>query len=179
MRALKALVIVMGILIVVGVAVIGVTVFNRMSKPAAPPPVAAATPTPPAAVPAPVAGNPVAPPAAPGGSALNVPIGASLPPQFDRKFGDVALDLPAGARVADFSASGDRLVLRVVMADQEQRLMVVDLLSGNLLGTIRLATGAGAAPAAPAGGAGNASPGILPPLPSVNVPPRNKSEGLK
>ena len=44
--------------------------------------------------------------------------------------------------MADFSASGDRLVLRVVMADQEQRLMVVDLFSGNLLGTIRLATGA-------------------------------------
>ncbi len=172
MRALKALVIVMGIMIVVGVAVIGVTVFNRMSKPASPPAPVAGTPSP---APAPIVVNPVAPPAAPGGSALNVPIGTPLPTQFDRKFGDVSVEIPPGARVSDFSASGDRLVLRVIMADQEQRLIVVDLLSGNLLGTIRLASGGGSAPA----GTSGATPGILPPLPSVNVPPRNKSEGLK
>lgn len=179
MRALKALVIVMGILIVVGLGVIGVTIFHRMSKPATPPPPAAvATPVP---APAPSAASPpaTAPAAAPGGSALNVPIGAPLPTQFDRKFGDVAVDIPAGARVSDFSASGDRLVLRVIMPDQQQRLFVVDLLTGSLLGTIKLTSGGPTPDGANRGGAGAGNPGILPPLPSVNVPPRNKSEGLK
>jgi hypothetical protein len=174
MRALKALVIVMGILIVVGLGVIGVTIFHRMSKPATPPPAPVATPVP-AAVPAPSPAAAAAPATAPGGSALNVPIGAPLPTQFDRKFGDVSVDIPPGAHVADFSASGDRLVLRVIMPDQQQRLLVVDLLTGNLLGTIKLASGG----ATPTGGSQGGNPGILPPLPSVNVPPRNKSEGLK
>jgi hypothetical protein len=52
--------------------------------------------------------------------------------------------------------------------------LVVDLLSGNLLGTIKLASEGNDQ------GTGNAAaPVILPVLPSVNVPPRNKSEGLK
>jgi hypothetical protein len=66
-------------------------------------------------------------------------------------------------------------VLRVIMPDQQQRLLVVDLLTGNLLGTIKLASGG----ATSSGGSQGGNPGILPPLPSVNVPPRNKSEGLK
>lgn len=169
MRALKALVVVMGVMIVVGVAVIGVTVYHRMSAPD----VALVPPAAPA--PAAAAIKP-APPATPGAdSALNVPIGAPLPQQFDRKFGDVTVSIPAGARVSDFSASGDRVVLRVVLANQEQRLFVVDLLSGNLLGTIKLAADGTDTP----GAAGNGNSGIMPPLPAVNVPPRNKSEGLK
>jgi hypothetical protein len=166
MRALKALVVVMGVIIVVGIAVVGVTIFNRLSKPATPAiATAPAAPSPAAAPPAPVSGLPI-------GAPLGAPLGTPLPQQFDRKCGDVTLSIPAGARVSDFSASGDRLVLRLVMPDQEQRLIVVDLLTGTLLGTIKLATGPGAA--------GNgASPGILSPLPSVTVPPRNKNEGLK
>jgi len=177
MRALKALVVVMGVMIVVGVAVIGVTIFHRMSKPdvAAAPPAAPAPVTPTPATPTAPAPSPAAAPTAPANSALNVPIGAPLPQQFDRKFGDVTVSIPAGARVSDFSASGDRVVLRVVLANQEQRLFVVDLLSGNLLGTIKLAADGTDTP----GAAGNGNSGIMPPLPAVNVPPRNKSEGLK
>jgi len=158
MRALKALVVIMGVIIVVGIIVVGVTIFNRLSKPATPvvaaAPAASSVPTP---TPTPT---------------VSLPIGTPLPQQFDRKFGDVTLSIPAGARVSDFSASGDRLVLRVVMPDQEQRLIVVDLLSGTLLGTIKLTTGA-----SPATNGG--APGLLSPLPSVSVPPRNKNEGLK
>jgi hypothetical protein len=156
MRALKALVVIMGVIIVAGVAVVGITIFNRLSKPAS--------------VPAPVVATAPAPPPA----AMTMPIGAPLPQQFDRKFGDTTLAIPAGARVSDFSASGDRLVLRVVTPDQEQRLVVVDLISGMVLGTIKLTAGGADVPSNNGGGIG-----LLTPLPQVNVPPRNKNEGLK
>lgn len=168
MRALKALVIIMGVIIVVGIAVVGVTIFNRLSKPAMP--AVATAPAAPSPAMAPSAPSPA--PGLPIGAPLGTPLGASLPQQFDRKFGDVTLSIPPGARVSDFSASGERLVLRVVMPDQEQRLIVVDLLSGTVLGTIKLSTGATPA-------SNGANPGILSPLPSVTVPPRNKNEGLK
>jgi hypothetical protein len=161
MRALKALVIIMGVIIVAGVAVVGITVFNRLSKPAS-------TPV------APVATAPPSTPIAPAPAAMTAPLGSPLPQQFDRKFDDVTLAIPAGARVSDFSASGDRLVLRVVMPDQEQRLLVVDLINGTLLGTIRLTAAGADAPRNSGGGIG-----LLTPLPQVDVPPRNKNEGLK
>ncbi|MEO8560152.1 MAG: hypothetical protein ABI439_13870 [Rhodospirillales bacterium] len=178
MRALKALVLIMGVIIVVGIAVIGVTIFNRLSKPTASPLIATAPADPSLNNPAatlPIGGplgNPLgASPGTPLGTPLGTALGTPMPPQFDRTFGDVAVAIPAGARVSDFSASGDRLVLRVVMPDQEQRLIVVDLQSGALLGTIKLAIGGAAA--------GGGNPPILSPLPSVTVPPRNKNEGLK
>jgi hypothetical protein len=163
MRALKALVVIMGVIIVIGLAVVGVTIFNRLGKPA-PAPVTVAAPTGPATTaPAPTA------PAMPSPSNPTLSIGTPLPPLFDRKFGDATVKIPAGARVADFSASGDRLVLRVVMPDQEQRLLVVDLINGTVLGTIRLTSDT----------TGGTQPSLLTPLPAVNVPPRNKNEGLK
>jgi hypothetical protein len=53
-------------------------------------------------------------------------------------FGASELPLPPGARVVDMAATDGRLVLRVAAADGGQRLLVLDLASGALLGSIAL-----------------------------------------
>lgn len=57
----------------------------------------------------------------------------SRPAGFDGK-----VELPAGARILDMTASGDRLVLRVALADGSERLVVVDLARGRQLGALEL-----------------------------------------
>src|SRR5581483_5592572 len=59
---------------------------------------------------------------------------------------EAKLALPAGAKVVDMTASGDRLVLRLVLPDAAERLLVVDIAHGKPLGTLELTQ-----PAAPAG----------------------------
>lgn len=61
------------------------------------------------------------------------------PPKADPgTLGATKLDLPPGARVVDMAGTDGRLVLRVETGDGEQRLYVLDLDSGALLGTIDL-----------------------------------------
>jgi hypothetical protein len=111
MRALKALVIVMGVLLVGGTVLLVGVILSRLGGKTA-------------SVPAPAASSPA-------------PAKASPPVSF----GAATLTIPAGATVAETVAAGDRVVLRLILADGAQRLLVVDPASGALLGTIDLRPG--------------------------------------
>ena len=147
MRLLKTLVIVMGVVLVLGFGALIYIIATRVTAPR-PEPVRAEQPEPPP--------KPIPLP----------PLGESLPQQFTPSFGEQTLAIPAGARLSDFSAGGDRLVLRLILEDQTQQLIVIDLNTGALIGTLKLATGEEGAPVT-----------VLPPLPGVQVPPRNAQEG--
>ena len=110
MAMLKGLIIFMGILIVIGVGVIGVTIFNRMNKPKV-----EATEAAPAAVSAPVAGAPSAPPRAFGGAVLNV---------------------GAGCEIAETRADAGRLIVRTDGPGACRRIHILDLATGASLGTL-------------------------------------------
>ena len=53
-------------------------------------------------------------------------------------FGTVDLPIPEGAQVEEMNAGDDRLTLRLRLNDGSARIMVVDLASGSLLGTLLL-----------------------------------------
>ncbi len=55
-----------------------------------------------------------------------------------KMFGNVAVDLPQGAKIQEMAAAGERLVLRLLMPDGAERLLVLDPGSGQPLGTIEL-----------------------------------------
>jgi len=140
MRGLKALVVVLGIILAIMLVIVAAKIGGLafFAKP-------------------PVEDKPavvVAPPPPP----LPPSIGLQMAPVPLPGFGELALMLPQGARVADFSASGDRLVLRLIMPDQEQRLMIVDLATGKAIGLLTLQ--------------GDSKTKI----PEIVVPPRNKGE---
>ncbi|MGE0154761.1 MAG: hypothetical protein AB7R90_19240 [Reyranellaceae bacterium] len=166
MRLLKTLVIVMGVLLVLGFGALVYIIAGRLAAPrpatSVPMPTAPAVTAPPPSVQEPPAPQPPAEqPPAPA-------IGQALPPHFTPSFGEQSLVLPPGARISDFSAGGGRLVLRVILADQTQQLVVVDLNTGALIGTLNVENSGEPAPTT-----------ILPALPSVEVPPRNRQEGKK
>lgn len=110
MQALKALVIVMGILIVIGVGVVIVTIYQRLGARFA---VQEAAPQ-----------AEVAPP-------------AELPA---RAFGARDVALPPGAVVEEMATSGERLVLRLRLEGGGRRILVLDLSDGRVLGTLNLET---------------------------------------
>jgi hypothetical protein len=105
MRALKLLVVVMGVLLVGGTVALIVAIIDRASHRAAAP-----------------------------------------APTASRGFDHAVIDLPAGARVLGSGAVGDRLAVRVGLAEGGEALILIDPLSGARLGTIELR------PAAPGGG---------------------------
>lgn len=162
MRLLKTLVIAMGLILVVAFGALVIIVMNRMNAPKPPPPASVVVPTP--ATPAP----PVPTPAATAAPLPGPAAGQSLPTHFTPSFGEQTLVLPPGARISDFSAGGDRLVLRVILADQTQQLVVVDLNTGAMIGALNIENSGQPAPTS-----------VLPTVPSVNVPPRNAQEGKK
>lgn len=114
MQALKALVIFMGVVIVIGVAVVGVTIYNRMNRLGETAPAEA-----------PVDSQAAAPPAAPADQTLPA-------------FGDMSVKLPEGCRVVEMVPAGDRLLLRLGSLPRCNRILVVDLATGGLLGSIDL-----------------------------------------
>ncbi len=103
MRALKTLVIVMGVLILVGMALVGYTLIKRGLNPA--PPLVEAPQAPSAAV---------------------------------HPYGPVEIELPQGAHIASTHTAGGRLVIELTLAGGAERVLVVDLTSGAILGTIDL-----------------------------------------
>ena len=107
MRALKALVIVMGVLILAGMGLVAYAIVKRVAAP-----------------------ERVAQPAAP--SAL--PASAAPP----HPFGPVEISLPSGARIARTRTSGERLIVELELAGGGERLLVIDLATGGLVGTIDL-----------------------------------------
>lgn len=109
MQALKALVIVMGVLIVVGTTVVVVTIYNRMQTlgETAPEPAAA-----PASAAAPAGPLPV--------------------------FGAAPVALPDGCRVVEMVPAGERLLLRLGSIARCNRILVLDLGTGATLGSFDL-----------------------------------------
>ncbi len=110
MQALKTLVIVMGVLIVAGMALVGYTLVKRATAPEASRHATAA----------------VSAPAAPGAEAAETP------------YGPVEIALPAGARILRTRAVGRRLIVELELAGGGERVLVVELSTGALLGTIDL-----------------------------------------
>ncbi|MBV9522194.1 MAG: hypothetical protein JO010_05345 [Alphaproteobacteria bacterium] len=49
-----------------------------------------------------------------------------------------ALDLPAGATIRAVESAGERLVIRVALAEGGERIIILDIGSGARLGTIEL-----------------------------------------
>jgi hypothetical protein len=98
MRALKVLVVVLGVLLVAGFAVVVVTIMSRIGQRTAP----AAT-------------------------------AVRLAP-----FGNAAVTLPANALVMEVQGAGDRILLRLDLADGNEMLLVLDAATGAELGRIKL-----------------------------------------
>ncbi len=126
MRLLKGLVIGMGLLIAVGMVVFAYGLYQKISDPeftffAAEPEDRA-----PAAVPA-AAAIPAATPAPTATPAAVAPRAA---------FGTIGVPLPAGCRLARVIPEGDRLYLRIGPAGRCERVVVVDVATGSVLGTI-------------------------------------------
>jgi hypothetical protein len=111
MRALKVLVIVMGVLLVAGIVALGFAVQYRTNHPRPAPTGSPAT---------------TAPDIGPAiGSAAGAPRAMTL-------------DLPQGARVVGAEASGDRLVVRVELGGGSAELIIVNLATGAPVATLTL-----------------------------------------
>ncbi len=110
MAMLKGLIIFMGVLIVIGVGVIGVTIFNRMNKPKVE--VSETAPT------------AVAPPMA----------GAAGP--APRAFGGAVLNVGAGCEIVETRADAGRLIVRTDGPGACRRIHILDLATGASLGTL-------------------------------------------
>lgn len=68
---------------------------------------------------------------------------AALPAPAGRGFGRAVIDLPAGAKVLSVDGSGERLVIRLALAEGGEAVILVDPRTGARLGTIELRPGAG------------------------------------
>jgi hypothetical protein len=94
MKALKIIVIVMGVMLVAGVAALAVAVAERLGHPAAPLPASSAAPR--------------------------------------------IVGIPAGAHVISAETQGDRVTVRLALADGAEQLWLIDWRSGARLATIEL-----------------------------------------
>lgn len=63
---------------------------------------------------------------------------ASLPPIAGKAYGPAEIPLPSGARILRSEASGGRLVVTLELAGGGERVLVVDLATGAVTGTIDL-----------------------------------------
>lgn len=130
----KIAVVVMGILILVGLGVIAYTVATRLAG-------ADKEEAPTAAVSVPQSSSPVLPApsatvpsgtAAPG--AIGVPNTLTIPRPGG--FGTVTIPMPKGGRLGPAEVDGGRLVLQVRLPGGHLQVMIVDLATGKLLGTL-------------------------------------------
>lgn len=135
MKALKALVIFMGILIVAGIGLVVYGLVTQFGKPDDAPVVAGPAVAPPA-------GNPVPPGAVAGAEAVGrVPAAP---------FGDVALDQPADSRIVGATVAEGRILLRLSGGGKPDRVVMLKADDGGLLGTISLGAESEASAEAPA-----------------------------
>jgi hypothetical protein len=54
----------------------------------------------------------------------------------DKGFQPTALELPAGARIQEMTGVADRLVVRAILADGAERLLVIDPKRGRVVGVM-------------------------------------------
>jgi hypothetical protein len=148
MQALKALVIFMGVLIAVGVAVLGVTIYNRATKMVTDDkPAPAVTSLPPlAGAPATQSGSDAqtSPP-------LQAPSGAAT------NFGVRELGLPAGSTVVSVQPLASRVLVHARLPDGGTRILLLDPATGDVAGEWRASGAPGSqspAQAPPAEGSG-------------------------
>jgi len=121
MKALKALVIFMGVLIVAG---IGLVIYGVASKVGPKP--------------AQTASTPAVPPAPPPATAP-----AAAAPAVATPFGAVDIPLPAGATVQQVFAAGDRIIVRIGTGKTTgDRLIVLDPARGQVSGSFGFTAGA-------------------------------------
>ena len=107
MQALKALVIGMAVLSVVGAGVVAVTIYKRATTH--------------------LEGKE--------GTAAAEKAATEKPPEAEKRgFGTQHIVLPEGAHLDDVTTSGNRMILRLRLADGSPHLIVVDLDSGATLG---------------------------------------------
>ncbi|ALG74379.1 hypothetical protein VY88_20015 [Azospirillum thiophilum] len=106
MQILKALVVIMGVLIIAGFAFLGVELYKRMSDPAR-------------AI----------------SSASSGETDRSGERGADRTV-DVTLDVPAGARIGEMLAVGNRVLFKVTLPQGPDRLYLMDPRSGAVTATI-------------------------------------------
>lgn len=116
MKALKTLVVFMGVLIVVGTGVVAYTVVKRGLAPER-------------------AAEPAKPPAHTDHTDV-----ARAPAAVDRlpAFGELTARLPPGYAPVEMTAEGDRLMVRLEAAGRDPRILVLDLRTGRTLGSIVL-----------------------------------------
>jgi hypothetical protein len=107
MKLLKASVIIMGVLILVGLTVIVVVIINRYGGDQA-------------------TGNSPARPT----SAIAAPV--------ERGFGERAIAIPKGAETVETRLDGNRMVVRLRLADGATALLFLDSITGERLGLVRL-----------------------------------------
>ncbi len=113
MRMLKSLVVGMGILIVIGMAALAYAVYFRSTNPDF---VLFKS----AAKPAPDKGK------------------GKMPNELPKPFGDISIELPRGCHIAEMlpDGAGQRLLLRIGPPGQCERVIVVDVRNGTVLGTV-------------------------------------------
>jgi len=118
MQALKALVIGMGILILIGMGIIGVTIYKRATAPELE-----------------TTADAVVWEDIDGAASRQVrPSASKLPSAF--RAGDVTL--PAGAKIEDLAVGDGRIVLQLRLDSGARRLLILDLASGVQLGAVDL-----------------------------------------
>ncbi len=59
-------------------------------------------------------------------------------PRPAQPFAAAPIELPAGARIETIGVGSDRLVLEIVLPDGERQLLIIDLATGQRLGSIPL-----------------------------------------
>ena len=118
MQALKALVIFLGVLIVIGMGVLAYGIMVKFDEwqakkdgEAAPAPLADVAPS------------------------VIAPVVAEV------WAGDLRVAVPAGARVAETVVADGRMIVRLSLSDDSQRFLVFDLISGRQVGAIELQPG--------------------------------------
>lgn len=116
MQALKVLVVVMGVLIVAGLAVIGVTLVKRVGGGSAAP----------ASAPAPAL------------SAAGLATGGLGGGLGGAQFGDKTIELQRNGRLVGVHTEAGRLILRVLLPGNRETLIVLDLATGERLGTVTI-----------------------------------------
>lgn len=129
MRLLKALVVALGITILTLTTVIVVTLVMRATEDE---PARAVAPAPPSSA-EPAAASPAPPPSEPPQINVAIPV-----PERPRPFPERLIELPFDGQVIDLAVGGGRLTLHVDVVQGDDRLIVIDLTDGTLLGEIRL-----------------------------------------